>query len=60
MKQYKPATFVEVGRTYYILSEDLPVQYHKAIVVEILNRFAIVKSNGEEFSVPFSDLYLLG
>lgn len=59
MNTYKSAEFVEVGRTYYIPSENSQTQYRKAIVLKILREFAIVKSNGEEFSVPFSDLYFL-
>lgn len=57
MSLYKKAKFVEVGRTYYIMADS---NWVKVILVKILNEFAIVRSNGEEFSVPFTDLYMLG
>lgn len=56
MSLYKQAKFVEVGRTYHIMVNS---EWVKVILVKILNGFAIVHSKGEEFSVPFADLYML-
>lgn len=60
MKTYKQTDFVEVGRTFYIPREDRHSLYDRVVVLEILHDFAIVRLNENIFSVPFSDLYLLG
>ena len=57
--KYIPTSYCEVGRTYRIPCEDNPNCYRKAIVTKLMEDFAVVRVNGEEFSVPLSDLHIL-
>lgn len=57
--KYIPTPYCEVGRTYRIPCDDNPNRYRKAIVTKLMEDFAVVRVNGEEFSVPLSDLHIL-
>lgn len=57
--KYIPTPYCEVGRTHRIPCEDNPNCYRKAIVTKLMEDFAVVRVNGEEFSVPLSDLHIL-